>query len=178
MRRLTRLNHALEVESSCSQMRITLSPIRLSFRRTRTSRSRLVSIFSFQNFEFVRGVFRLQCGQPCQKQPSMKIARLFAGKKKSGRPGRSRALRFQPRIPALASFAATCASVERFPFCLTRDIKLARSFLDNGSDLLVSFFFFNSQVALSDFFEPEGRLCSNCQNDTIQTRCRVFGLST
>lgn len=70
--------------SSCSQNRITVHPASRSTRFVSRSRSLLRRIFSDQNSLFVFGV--VPCiGQPCQKQPSTKIAICFRVKTMSAR---------------------------------------------------------------------------------------------
>lgn len=86
--------------------------IRLTFR----SRRRFDSILSCQKRRRERGTLRPQRGQPCQKQPSTKIATRFATKQKSGRPGTPTTWRFQPRKPYRMRYAATRISVERLFF--------------------------------------------------------------
>lgn len=67
---------ALSVLSSCSQIRIAVQPIARSTRTVLTSRALFPSIFAVQNFRLVAGIER-QRRQPCQKQPSKKMARCF-----------------------------------------------------------------------------------------------------
>jgi hypothetical protein len=45
------------------------------------------SIFERQNSTFEEGIFFLQRGHPCQKQPSKKMAVRFLGNIMSGLPG-------------------------------------------------------------------------------------------
>lgn len=71
--------------NSCSQMRITDHPRCFNVRFTNLSRRLLPESFCIHNSLLLTGM--LAClGQPCQKQPSMKIAILWFLKMKSGRP--------------------------------------------------------------------------------------------
>lgn len=69
------------------QARITVHPSPSRSTVFRASRSRFSSIFGSQYCRFVSGVVPC-CGQPCQKQPSMKTATRCLGKTTSGRIGR------------------------------------------------------------------------------------------
>jgi len=62
------------VSSSCSQIRIAVQPMARRARTALASRFLFPSIFAVQNSRLVLGMER-QRRQPCQKQPSKKIAR-------------------------------------------------------------------------------------------------------
>jgi hypothetical protein len=96
------------------------------------------SILFFQKSRLEIGVFRRQCGQPCQKHPSTKTAIRSEVNKKSGLPSTSDGCFRQPRIPKLTSVAATRISVERFPLLRILDIRSDRSSVLRGSNRLTS----------------------------------------
>ena len=68
----------------CSQIRNTRQPVRRKARFTSRSRARLRANFFFQNDRLPLGCVPCR-GQPCQKQPSTKIAVRDLRKTKSGR---------------------------------------------------------------------------------------------
>lgn len=101
------------VRRLCSQMRITLQPRARSARSAFRSRRLLPWIFRVQNSARVTGSWKC-FGQPCQKQPSAKIAILTCGNAKSGRPGIGQCRR-HPRIRRAAKIFTRARSVEQFP---------------------------------------------------------------
>lgn len=114
---------------SCSHILITLKP---SLRRLLLTLLALATFdfnFAVQYARFARGNGRRHWGQPCQKQPSMKIATCSFGKTKSGTPGSQRACIFQPLIPCRTRAARSFHSVERLPVERTALIRWLRSSL-------------------------------------------------
>jgi hypothetical protein len=75
----------IDLESSCSQTRITVQPSRRYDRVTRKSRRRLFSIFRRQNSTFDLGM-RPWRGHPCQKHESTKTTTFADRKTTSGVP--------------------------------------------------------------------------------------------
>jgi hypothetical protein len=71
--------------SSCSHMRTTFHPSRVSDRFTNRSRLRLDESFVSQNSRLLEGTFA-QRGHECQKHPSTKTATRSRLKAKSGLP--------------------------------------------------------------------------------------------
>ena len=100
--------------SSCSQMRATLKSLSRNLWMFAWSRSILRWIFACQNGELVFGIWPHR-GQPCQKQPSTKIAIRSLRKTKSGLPGRPRGCTFHPRIRARTRASLRRISVVRLP---------------------------------------------------------------
>src|SRR4051812_39991289 len=85
VRRLVRVGRRFWVRS-CSQILVTCQPFFRRMRETRWSRRRLRSSLADQKGLLEAGHVPW-AGQACQKQPSMKSARLSLGKMKSGLPG-------------------------------------------------------------------------------------------
>lgn len=75
---------------SCSQIRITRYPSCESAASTWLARSTFLLIFARQNVALDFGIGRPHAVQPCQKQPSVKMATRRRLKAKSGHPGSSR----------------------------------------------------------------------------------------
>jgi hypothetical protein len=96
-----------------SQTRMTTQPSLRSREETLRSRCWLVSILLRQNWTLLWEK-RLQCGHPCQKQPSTKIAIFNPGHAKSGRPRTGHCFRY-PRMPFRQRIPASRSSVLRFP---------------------------------------------------------------
>src|SRR6266545_6074730 len=117
-RRMREIGRRVPSLSSCSQMRITPIPWRLSNRRTRRSRRRLLRSFASQNRRCTPGTCPHRA-QPCQKQPSTKTATPAERKKKSGRPATSCGESSQPATPAATSPALSFRSVVLFPCAFT-----------------------------------------------------------
>jgi hypothetical protein len=85
--------------SSCSQTATTFQPMARSIRRTFLSRFLFLRILFNQNIRFVEGMERQRL-QPCQKQPSKKIATRARAKTTSGLPVRPESCpSFQPLTP-------------------------------------------------------------------------------
>ena len=105
---------------SCSQMRTTRQPRLRSVWVTMPSRRRFPSIFAFQN-SLSRGNGLQPREQPCQKQPSKKMAICCFGKTKSGCPN-SRYFRRHPEIPLDLRMAINVNSVVLLPQLRTRDM--------------------------------------------------------
>lgn len=87
---------------SCSQKRSTTHPAFCNAIVTSLARCWFRSILRTQYSRLFSGTPLLHIGQPCQKQPSMKMATFSLSKTTSGFPGRSWAFFRQPfnRIPA------------------------------------------------------------------------------
>jgi hypothetical protein len=114
------------VFSSCSQILINCQPKALSSRPTFLSRLLFFSIFAVQNSRFVAGIERHR-RQPCQKQPSKKIATRLPGKTTSGRPGRPESCPiFHPAMPHRIKSDRNLHSVDFVPFALFWRITWAR----------------------------------------------------
>ncbi len=132
--------------SSCSHTRNTRHPARRSVRVTSASRVLFADNLRRQNARLLAGMFECS-GQPCQKQPSTKIAARCFGKTKSGltrKVGRRccAALIFGPRgnaalprisecllhplMPCSRSNFTNASSVSLFPRPRIRDITSER----------------------------------------------------
>lgn len=120
------------VRTSCSQILMTTMLSRPRTRWTSLPRAIFRAIFASQYFLFCFGI-RKQISQPCQKQPSTKIARRFVANQKSGTPATSRGCSVQSLMPALTSAIRTWTSVERFPRERTLLICKLRSDFDSES---------------------------------------------
>ena len=107
---LTDLIIPFTVLRSCSQIRMTCTPIFPSNLPVRLSRCLFRSSFALQNCERVFGVWPHR-GQPCQKQPSTKTATRELGKKKSGLPCKLPGCSVQPAIPRRTSAIRKRSSV-------------------------------------------------------------------
>lgn len=114
---------------SCSHTRNTRNPSRRNCHDTNFARLRFVLNFRSQYGRFETGASRPHFGQPCQKQPSTKIAMRSASKTKSGEPRWVRECIRQPVTPLATSAALRRHSVERLPFDRTKLIRWLRSFL-------------------------------------------------
>ena len=112
---------------SCSQTRKTIHPPFLSNRVVRRSFERFSFSFSAQNTELVATRLRPHRVQPCQKQPSAKMATLQRSKTKSGVPVKPLGRTLQPRIPARTNASRRRTSVVRFPLPLIALIVRERS---------------------------------------------------
>lgn len=108
IRRITRLSDT----SSCSQNLRTVHCLALSCRLTSLSLLRFWWIFFRQKSRRVTGIDRQ--AQPCQKQPSTKIATFCNLNTKSGLPGRCW-WRRQPAILSLRSNPTNLSSVLELP---------------------------------------------------------------
>lgn len=110
----SRLTESVD-RSWCSHTRTTVIPCLRSSRATRLPRILFQLILSPQYSRFAWGIGRRHFGQPCQKQPSIKMTRSRSGKKKSGAPTIERGCILQPRIPRRMSAARNLHSVDRLP---------------------------------------------------------------
>lgn len=106
--------------SSCSHTRRTRQPARRKARVTSTSRALFDESLRRQNARLFFG-FVACLGQPCQKQPSTKMASLSFGKTKSGLPNTGW-LRRQPLMRCRRNNFASASSVALFPRPRIRDI--------------------------------------------------------
>lgn len=118
--------------TSCSQILTTTMLSRLRTRWTSLPRAMFRAIFASQYSRFCFGILR-QSLQPCQKQPSTKIASRFVANQKSGIPITSPGCSVQPLMPALTSAIRMRTSVERFPRERTLLICKLRSDFDSES---------------------------------------------
>ena len=127
---------SLPALSSCSQIRNTFHPIRLSVRPTSRSRLTFFPIFAFQNSLLVAGIERQRL-HPCQKHPSKKIATRWRRKRTSGLPGMpDRCPSFQPLRPCRINSDRNLHSVDFVPCDLLRLItreRVSASNLSKGS---------------------------------------------
>jgi hypothetical protein len=108
-----------------SQIRKTVHPDTRSWREIVRSRRTLRASLVVQNFTRVFGILACR-GHPCQKHPSIKMARRLDRKIKSGLPG-SGTPRRQPVMPAARMSAMNFNSVDALPVPRTRDIRIERS---------------------------------------------------
>ena len=106
--------------NSCSQKRITFQPFPRSSADTRLSREIFLPIFLCQYSVLDFGVrFLAQLLQPCQKQPSTKMASRCSRNKKSGLPGSSLGCARHPVILFFRSRERNSSSVDFAPELLT-----------------------------------------------------------
>jgi hypothetical protein len=109
-----------ELFRSCSHIRMTVQPLRRRMRVTRRSRFRLAATLRVQNgLSFGSGLQPRV--QPCQKHPSIKMARRHPGNTKSGLPKRGYPRR-QPVKPASRIICRNLSSVVALPRLRTRDM--------------------------------------------------------
>ena len=124
---LTAITHpARSSRRSCSQKRRTAKPWACRASVVFRSRLRFLLNFSFQNSEFLLGVWP-HLGQPCQKHPSTKTTSRTLGNKKSGFPESPFGCICQPLTPSRTSANRKRFSVVLFPFPRTADIARERT---------------------------------------------------
>src|SRR5579863_8296442 len=117
-RRIFPMHPGASLFRECSQKRRTRNPSKRRRMLFALSRPRFEAIFAAQYVEFVFGMWPHE-GQPCQKQPSTKIAIFSWGNTKSGLPGIPGWWTFQPLIPFFASPDLSRFSVVLLPLPLT-----------------------------------------------------------
>jgi hypothetical protein len=128
----TALSRFTFARKSCSQILTTLMSPCARARFTSPPRAMFRAILASQYARFCLGI-RRQFSQPCQKQPSTKIATAFAANQKSGTPKTSRGWSSQPLMRPLTNAIRSRTSVERFPRERTLLICRLRSDFDSES---------------------------------------------
>lgn len=127
--------------NSCSQIRATTKFWRFSSLVIFRARWMFEWIFVVQYSRFDFGTGLLHFRHPCQKQPSIKTARLLSRNTKSGDPIKDESCKVHPLIRLRIRAERNLHSVERLPFERTLRIRSLRS-----SFVSVSIDSFRSQI--------------------------------